>query len=369
MKNLTQKISGITVFAILGLLFAANLIKPADALSYGERRHLAQFPKFTISKFMDATFMEEFGKYSTDQFLGRDTFRAVKAAFDRNVLRKLDTNGLFMVNEDVYKIEYPLKESTVTNLASRMSALQARYMEGMNVYLSLVPDKNYFLPDDGQYLLMDYNRIVALMREGMPNAAYIDLYGALEPADYYRTDGHWRQERLTNVVAVLTAGMGNTMTFNPSGYDAQSYDKFYGAYYGQSARALNPDTLTWLENDVTRAATAEYLGADGVMQTRMPLYNVDGLGGMDSYDLYLHGAQSLIVLTNPLADTDRELIIIRDSYSSSLAPVLLEGYAKITLVDLRYIRPELLGNFVEFNTQDVLFLLSTTIVNNGETIR
>jgi len=266
--------------------------------------------------------MEEFGKYATDQFLGRDTFRAVKAAFDRGVLRKLDTNGLFMVNEDVYKIEYPLREKTVVSLSSRLNALQSRYMEGMNVYLSLVPDKNYFLPDDGQYLLMDYERIATLMREGMPNAQYIDLYNAPEPADYYRTDGHWRQERLATVVNVLTAGMGHTMTFDPSTYTAYAYDKFYGAYYGQSARSLPPDELIWLENDVTRNALVEYLGSDGTLQTGMPLYNTEGLGGMDSYDVYLHGAQPLITLTNPLDNTGRELILIRDSYSSSLAPVL-----------------------------------------------
>ena len=369
MKALTQKISGITIFVILALLSAANLVKPANELSYGERRRLAQFPKITADRVLDATFMDEFGKYATDQFLGRDMFRAVKAVFDRFVLQKLDTNGLFMVGEDVYKIEYPLKERTVESLAARLSVLQANYMEGMNVYLSLVPDKNYFLPDDGRYLLMDYGRITALMREGMPGAQYIDLYGALAAADYYNTDGHWRQERLAAVVAALTAGMGHPLAFDPSAYEAQTYDKFYGAYYGQSARALPPDRLTWLENDVTKNAMAEYLGMDGIMQAGMPLYNTDGLGGMDSYDVFLHGAQPLIVLTNPLDASGRELILVRDSYSSSLAPVLLEGYAKITLVDLRYIRPEMLGDYIDFGTQDVLFLLSTTIVNNGETIR
>ena len=34
--------------------------------------------------------------------------------------------------------------------------------------------------------------------------------------------------------------------------------------------------------------------------------------------------------------TDRELVIFRDSFASSLAPLLMEQYAKITLVDIRY---------------------------------
>ena len=49
--------------------------------------------------------------------------------------------------------------------------------------------------------------------------------------------------------------------------------------------------------------------------------------------------------------------------------VMLEGYSKITLVDLRYITQELLASFLEFEHQDVLLLYSTTIINNSDIIR
>ena len=91
--------------------------------------------------------------------------------------------------------------------------------------------------------------------------------------------------------------------------------------------------------------------------------------GKDPYELFLSGALSLITIENPNATTDKELVIFRDSFGSSIAPLLVEGYAKITLVDIRYISSDIVGNFVDFDNQDVLFLYSTLILNNSVTLK
>ena len=41
----------------------------------------------------------------------------------------------------------------------------------------------------------------------------------------------------------------------------------------------------------------------------------------DPYSVFLSGSKSLLTITNPSADTDRELVIFRDSFASSLAPL------------------------------------------------
>ena len=78
----------------------------------------------------------------------------------------------------------------------------------------------------------------------------------------------------------------------------------------------------------------------------------------DKYDIYLRGATPLISIENPKVKEEKvkELLIFRDSFGSSLAPLLIENYSKITLIDLRYISPNLLEEYIEFNNQDVLFL-------------
>ena len=72
---------------------------------------------------------------------------------------------------------------------------------------------------------------------------------------------------------------------------------------------------------------------------------------------------------NENVTTDRELVIFRDSFGSSLAPLFIEGYKKITLIDIRYIHPNMLSQFIEFNNQDVLFIYSTSVLNNSETLK
>ena len=62
---------------------------------------------------------------------------------------------------------------------------------------------------------------------------------------------------------------------------------------------------------------------------------------------------------------DKELLLFRDSFGSSLAPLLVENYKKITLIDIRYMSSKLLGEFIEFGDQDVLFLYSTVVLNQN----
>ena len=52
-----------------------------------------------------------------------------------------------------------------------------------------------------------------------------------------------------------------------------------------------------------------------------------------------------------------------------MVPLLVQGYARVTLVDIRYIQIDVLDRFLEFSGQDVLFLYSTLVLNNSETIK
>ena len=101
----------------------------------------------------------------------------------------------------------------------------------------------------------------------------------------------------------------------------------------------------------------------------IPVKQALALEGEDPYSVFLSGSKSLLTITNPSADTDRELVIFRDSFASSLAPLLTSAYAKITLVDIRYVQPERLGRWLTFDSQDVLFLYSVSVLNHSETLK
>ena len=99
------------------------------------------------------------------------------------------------------------------------------------------------------------------------------------------------------------------------------------------------------------------------------VYNMEKINSLDKYDIYLSGATPVLKIENPENKTGNELIIFRDSYASSLVPLFIPKYSKITLIDTRYISPKLLPNYVEFNNQDILFMYSTLIINNSYSLK
>jgi len=77
----------------------------------------------------------------------------------------------------------------------------------------------------------------------------------------------------------------------------------------------------------------------------------------------------MLTIDNPHGKADRELIVFRDSFGSSMVPLLIRDYSKVTLVDTRYISSDLLDQFVDFHGQDVLFLYSSLILNSSSAIK
>lgn len=88
----------------------------------------------------------------------------------------------------------------------------------------------------------------------MDYANYIDITKTLDITDYYKTDTHWRQEKLPETAAVLAESMGASISGNYTEYALAL--PFYGVYYGQSALPLPPETLYYLSNDVLDSAVS-----------------------------------------------------------------------------------------------------------------
>lgn len=342
-----------------------SILKPADAESVSERRPLAAFPALSAASVSSGEFMSGFETYALDQFPLRDRFRTVKAFTVFYVFGQKDNNGIYLEDGYAAKLEYPMNADSVEYAAQRFRFVYDRYLADTEtkVYLSVIPDKNYFIARRSGHPSIDYEAFTAAVRERMDFAEYIDLTGLLELSDYYRTDTHWRQERITDAARRLAAAMGVPLSEE---YAVNRVDvPFYGVYYGQSALPLPAETLYYLDSAYLSACEVyDYeAGAYG------PVYDLEKTAGKDPYEMFLSGPKSLLTIENPNARTEKELIIFRDSFASSIAPLLAEGYGKITLVDIRYLSPQILDRFISFTGQDVLFLYSVSVLNNSITIK
>ena len=366
--NHINNMNTIVTVVVLGVVFVsltmASWLLPPQEFSDNERRKLAQRPKFSLDTMSDGSFMMEFEKYTLDQFPLRDQFRTLKAYTTYDVFGQLDNHDIYIQDGYAAKLEYPLQMDSLEHAADRFAYIYEKYLadKEMNIYLSIVPDKSYFLAEKHGYLSTDYEKLFHVMRNHMNYADYIDITGTLDITDYYKTDTHWRQEKLPDTAAVLAEGMGTSIS---GAYTEYALDvPFYGVYYGQSALPLPPETLYYLSNDVLDGCIV----TNHEDQTMGSIYNMEKKSGKDPYEIFLSGPRSLITIENPNCKSDKELVIFRDSFGSSIAPLLSEGYAKITLVDIRYLRADLLERFIEFKNQDVLFLYSTSVLNHSETL-
>lgn len=345
--------------------FLWGILKPADAESISERRPLAAFPAVNGETILSGSFMTDFEKYTLDQFPLRDRFRAIKAITAFYIFGQKDNNNIYIEDGFAAKLEYPLDTDSIEYAASRFQFVYDRYLadKDMKVYLSVIPDKSYFLAEKNGYPSINYDKFISDMREHTGFAEYIGITHLLELSDYYCTDTHWRQEKITEVAQHLASEMGVSLSAE---YTVHQVDTpFYGVYYGQSALPLPSDTLYYLNNTVLQDCKVY----DFESSAYIPVYDLEKTKGKDPYEMFLSGSKSLLTIENPNASTDKELILFRDSFGSSLAPLLAEGYAKITLVDIRYISPMMLDRFIEFSNQDVLFLYSTSVLNNSITIK
>lgn len=359
--NVKNIVTTLLFVLIIVLIFIINLVKEDDLISISERRKLQQFPEFSFASLTNGTFFEKFDKYTTDQFWKREDFRSAKTFVELDILKKQDYNNIY--EKDGFLVEqiYPLNEKSVEGIVKKMTDIKDKYLTNENkTYFAIVPDKNYFI-DDGN-LKIDYDILESMMIDGIDWAQYIDIFDLLELEDYYFTDSHWKQENIKKVANKIAEKMNVELNLE---YEEKSILDFKGVYVGRLPIETKSDEIKILTNEVLENCKVYNYETN---ETTL-IYDMKKTTAYDKYDVYLSGATALLTIENHSNTSGKELIIFRDSYGSSLTPLLVEAYSKVTVIDTRYISPKILGNYVQFANQDVLFLYSTMLINESTSLK
>lgn len=150
---------------------------------------------------------------------------------------------------------------------------------------------------------------------------------------YYRTDHHW---------TTLGAYQGYLVFCEKMGLEPVPLEKlipqvvtedFEGTLYSKSGDYSHPgEEITIYTNPADRL-TVEYKDTGEITDT---LYNMEYAQKKDKYSLFLNNLHPLVEITNETAETDRELVLIKDSYANSMVPFLVRHFKKIYVFDTRY---------------------------------
>lgn len=366
---MNQKAKNIAVTLTFSLFIAAAVLlcalRARDPLTYSgvEKRPMAQFPSdVTWQSVVDKTSIEQFEDFTVDQFPLREFFRSVKARFVLNVLGLKENNGYAVEDGSIAEIKSSFNQQHLDHSIGRLAYICDRYLADHdgNAYLAIIPDKNYYFAKDYGYPSPDYAALIEQAKNQLPTLKYIDLFGTLTLDDYYKTDWHWDQSKLMGVMGVL----GERMAFSdrlPAEYEQHALAPFYGGYHDQSALYPAPETMTYLTNDVINDCTVYDYATGETTGVYIPsLFESE-----TSYDFFLSGMKGLQRIDNPSASTDDELIVFRDSFGSSILPLIAQGYRTVYVVDIRNVIPATLGSLLDFSGKDVLFLFSTTVLDSN----
>ena len=361
----------ISFFLLILSLSLASVLLPDREVSKEERRHYADFPKLSWKTISNGSFMDDLEEYLLDQFVARDGFRSLKTEIETTLFGKKDANQYVLWQDGLFELDTEWKPVNVTRTAKELAALQEQWFAEAEVYYGIIPDKSYFLPKE-EFPIPKEEQVISEMQKYLTEAVYIDLYPYLTIDDYYRTDLHWRQEAILDIADVLLETMqtgqkeGKKMSPNPAYAVTEVSDTFYGGYAGASAYKTEPDRLCGITGkDIDVAVVYDY-----EKKQEVSVYAPEKLDGTDPYDYYLWGARALLTIRNSNIQNGEKLLLFRDSFGSSIAPLLIKGYEEITLVDLRYISADYLPELIELQEyDDVLFLYSGRILRHSDSLK
>ena len=337
--------------AFIGVFLVANAASPDREFSQVENRNLQQLPEvdfgtpaklFKDGNFFNGQFMRDFETYTTDQFVGRDGWIALKSSTER-ALGKKENNDVYFAADDTLITRFTRPDAD--DVAKNLDYVNS-FVANMDVpvVFSLIPTQACIwadrlpegAPNASQTDLMDQ------AREAVTGAAWADVYTPLmEHRDediFYRTDHHWTS---------LGAYYGYTGLAGAMGYDPVPLSdytptvrstEFYGTVFSSSGvRWVEPDTITtYVPDDGITVVSHTYDNAGNPVEEQRALYVESFLSVKDKYSMFLGGNQSLGVVKNANNPDGPKLLIIRDSYADSLVPFLTAHYSEIHLIDPRY---------------------------------
>lgn len=339
----------------------SSILLPDKEVSISERRKLEQMPHLKVNGAWNSDYFKELDKYFIDQFPLRENLRHIKMYSQLYLLGKQDNDDVFLDEDYLFLLNDDFNKENIQYFINKIKEIKDQYLTSSNqIFYSIIPDKQYY-SSNLFYPRYDYLRLEQMLQNNL-DISYINLFSMLELNDYYKTDIHWKNDKLEKVAEYLITSMDRDYVFSKK--EIKKVGDFYGSLYYRFGISLEPDELVYLTNkdlENIRVWNMEKNKYEG-------LYNKN-INLIDGYDFYLSGATPLLTIYNDKVENDQELIIFRDSFASSLTPLLIESYEKITLIDLRYISASILSDYVDFSGSDILFLYSVPVINNGKILK
>ena len=356
--NLIGKIFIILLF----LVMIINVIVPDREESELENRALEQRPRFNLTTILSGDFMEQWEKYLSDQFAGRDMWRSLKVSLDRlGGARKENDIYIGKDGQLMEDIEVPDDGRLEANLTAIRDF--AETYEDIPVTMMLVPDAACILNDSLPAFarVEDQRQMFSMAERKLGDTVnWVDTVSILNNHKseklYYKTDHHWTTQGAFYVFqdAAETLGIEGDVSDDFVSYTVT--DSFNGVLAASSGVGLDE-----MEQIDIYAPTG---GDDDVVvnyvdegRKTTSLYDSSKLETRDKYGVFLGGNTSVVDIRT-VSTSQKRLLVVKDSFADCFIPFLAPYYREIVVVDPRYYSGTMQDIMDSYRITDALILYS-----------
>ena len=378
-RRLRRRAEVLTVSLITAFILCFSvwcLVSPKQTFSENENRALASWPVYSFVALKDGSYMSGIQSYLSDHFPLRDPFMTLKTKYEMLTGRE-EINGIYLAKDGYYIEAYKTpkqQKKIITQFQKLQDAITTGAKENIRVMLVPTAISTYnaklpnCAPDRGVLRQVDtMNEIYS----ALPNMQKVDAWSALQAAAaqegtdrirasddangaqpvgdaedagsdirdadglYYHTDHHWTTHGAYVGYQAYCDAAGLSSIPEADFQKTCVTTDFHGTIFSKLHDSTVPgDAITLYENPANQL-TVSYPDTGEVTDT---LYNRDYLAQKDKYSMFLSNLHPLVEITNATADSDRQLVLIKDSYANSMVPFLVHHYQKIYVFDTRYYR-------------------------------
>lgn len=370
-----NKIRTLTAGLLTGGILALSvtfLLSPKREFSENENRYLAKAPAFSLENIKSGQYMEDLSSWLSDHFPFRDFFMGLKADTEIT-LGKREINNVYIADDDflIEVYEAPVNTERIADTFHKF--YEKIDTERIDTRLMLIPTASFIYADKLPSYAPTRNQMdtaeAIYDKAGIPS---IDCTSFLLNASgteqlYYRTDHHWTTTGAYQGYLAYCEAKGLTPVSLDNMEAETVTNEFYGTIYSKvNDYSLMGDSITIYANPED-SLTVNYTDTKEVTDS---LYNLNYVDKKDKYSLFLNNLHTLIEITNETAESDRELVLIKDSYANSLVPFLTHHYKKIYVFDTRYYK-EGPSSFIKEHpgVTDVLLLYNMNTLDTDSGIR
>ena len=355
MKNNFINIAFLFLLTSLVAFFSISYIKiPQNSFSEQENRMLQTSPHFSFDKLLDGTYTRQLHNYFSDQVNLRTKMIEIKSIIELS-LGKKENNGVLLC-KDNYLVEIPSYTENnyqyLKNNLSKIENLMNKLIKNNVQTISAIIPRKIDVLEDKLPSLYSTERDKTVW--GYVDDSHINLIKPLSEIEnsFYKTDHHWTAEGAYTAYTTLTNELG--LTPLPLDYfKIETLSKeFVGTTYSKSGFFFtNPEEIAapTIENGKYKMTVVD---TNTEFDT---LYDISYINRKDKYGTFLSGNNAHVRIEDTMSNEKETILIVKDSFSHSLAPYLCEHY-NIELIDPRYFNGSIEEYIEENNIKTVLFL-------------